>query len=140
MAMMMNNVEGSCLCGAVAFTLQGEAEMFHFCHCKRCRRASGSAHAANIFTKPNAIQWSAGEEKVKRFDLPEAKYFSRAFCTECGGPVPYVGRTGKYLVIPAGSVHDDIAFSAQDNIFWASRACWYEEGRDSVKFEAYPSF
>ncbi len=134
----LEQVQGSCLCGKVRFRLSGTAEAFHLCHCSRCRKASGSAHVANIFTEPGNISWLAGEEYIKRFELPEAKRFAKQFCSNCGSPLPYLNRTGTKLVIPAGSLDTPLKFAPDDNIFWASKAEWYEGGRDSPKFDGYP--
>lgn len=38
--------KGSCLCGAVAYEIDGELGPIVYCHCSRCRKASGSAFAA----------------------------------------------------------------------------------------------
>jgi hypothetical protein len=38
---------GSCLCGNVRYELTAELGDFGYCHCTSCRKASGSAHAAN---------------------------------------------------------------------------------------------
>lgn len=40
-------IGGSCLCGAVAFKVRLPFHEFVNCHCSRCRKASGSAYAAN---------------------------------------------------------------------------------------------
>jgi hypothetical protein len=40
---------GSCLCGKIHYEVTGEFEQFFFCHCKSCRKDTGSAHAANLF-------------------------------------------------------------------------------------------
>ena len=41
-------LSGSCLCGSVAYELQGDARRFYHCHCERCRKASG--HLVCLFT------------------------------------------------------------------------------------------
>jgi len=135
---LSREIKGSCLCGQVRWTLKGPFESFHLCHCSRCRKGTGSAYAANIFTRPENITWLSGEELIKRFDLPQAKRFSKCFCSHCGSTVPYVSRTGQYLLIPAGSLDEDPGIRPQDHIFWADRACWYDQGSESEKFDAYP--
>ncbi|HEC11699.1 MAG TPA: GFA family protein [Acidiferrobacteraceae bacterium] len=135
---MTQEIKGSCLCGKVQFTVNGPFERFYLCHCGRCRKGTGSAHASNIFTQPENIVWIAGEDLVKRFELPNAIRFTRAFCTHCGGPVPVAPRKGKFLVIPAGTLDEDPPLSPQSNIFWADRASWYEKGLVAQRFEAYP--
>ncbi len=130
-------VKGGCLCGNVTFVVSGKVEAFHLCHCSRCRQATGSAHASNLFTQPENIKWLSGEPFIKRYQLPEAKSFSRQFCIECGSGLPYVNRAGTYLVIPAGSLVDPIEVIPDDQIYWDSRACWYDLGIQSQKFAEY---
>ncbi len=125
---MQQEHQGSCLCGAVKYNVKGPFIRFFFCHCSRCRRSTGTAHAANIFTRAGNVSFISGEEKIKRFDLPEAAQFSRAFCTECGSPVPYVSRDGKVNVVPAGSLTTFDERKVDANVHWDSRAVWYEGG------------
>ena len=90
-------VQGSCLCGSVRFELLGKINGFYFCHCMRCRRSTGSAHASNIFTDPENIRWLSGQELIKRYELPEAERFAKQFCSKCGSLVPLVNRDGTKL-------------------------------------------
>ena len=131
----LNNVTGSCLCGNVKFKLFGEIDGFYFCHCLRCRRSTGSAHASNIFTKPENIEWLAGEQMIQRYELPEAERFAKQFCSKCGSGVPYVNRDETKLVIPAGSLTEPIGFPPGKNIYWESRAKWYELGLEAPKHD-----
>lgn len=133
----MSNIKGSCLCGQVSYEVIGPLEQFHLCHCSRCRKSTGSAHASNIFTKPDNIRWLSGEFLIKRFDLPTAERFARCFCSHCGSGVPYLSRNGLALIIPAGSLDVDPGIRPQDNIFWRDRACWYDEGLEAPRFDEY---
>ncbi len=45
-------IRGTCLCGAVAFEVQGIIE-FRNCHCSRCRKAHGADYAANLELLPD---------------------------------------------------------------------------------------
>lgn len=135
---MTQTINGSCLCGQIKFTITGPFDVFHLCHCSRCRKASASAHASNIFTDADRITWISGQSLIKRFDLPDAERFSKCFCTHCGSALPYISRKGNRLIIPAGVLDDDPGIKPQDNIFWANRAPWYDEALTAVRFEAYP--
>ncbi|TVO75491.1 GFA family protein [Sedimenticola selenatireducens] len=134
----MSKIKGSCLCGAVTFEVTGPFDQFHLCHCSRCRKSSGSAHASNIFTKPDRITWLTGESLIKRFELPTAERFARCFCGQCGSGVPCLSRNGLALNIPAGSLDEDPVIRPQDNIFWRDRGCWYDEGLVAPRFDEYP--
>ncbi len=136
---MTNEIAGGCLCGQVKYKVIGPFDQFHLCHCSRCRKSTGSAHAANIFGKVDHIQWLQGEASIKRFDLPEAKQFARSFCDACGSPVPHQSGKTDILIIPAGSLDEIPEIMPQDHIFWADRSEWYEASLDVTRFERYPS-
>jgi hypothetical protein len=131
-------IEGSCVCGAVHYSYAPPARNFQYCHCSRCRKGSGSAHAANVFVTPSQFTWLKGEDAVKRFELPTAKYWSRAFCTTCGSAMPWLTRSGKSMVIPAGGLDDDAPDRPQRNIYFGSRAQWYVPAADLEAFDTYP--
>ncbi|MCZ4350909.1 GFA family protein [Roseovarius aestuarii] len=63
-------ITGQCLCGAVRFHISGEFESFFVCHCSRCRKDSGSAHSANLFSPTAKIIWVSGEANIKTFGNP----------------------------------------------------------------------
>jgi hypothetical protein len=122
------------LCGAVSYRITKPYVWFHYCHCSRCRKASGSAHSANLLITADQIQWLAGENAVGRFELPGAKSFSTTFCTTCGSALPWRTKNGRWVVVPVGSLDDDPGAQPERNIFWESRSAWY------VPVEELPSF
>ena len=135
---MSNEVKGSCLCGLVTFKVTGPLQVFRLCYCSRCRRATGSAHASNIFGTPDQLEWLSGEEYIKNYILPEAERFAKNFCSECGSAVPMVSRDGARLLIPAGTLAGDPGIRPNANIFWADRAQWYDEGVNAQHYDGYP--
>ena len=75
--------KGSCLCGAVSFRIDGAFEGFFLCHCQRCRKDTGSAHAANLFSTGATLTWLSGTDDVVVYDLPETRH-GKSFCRKCG--------------------------------------------------------
>ena len=131
-------IAGSCLCGAVRFAVRPPFSAFRYCHCRRCRKASGSAHAANLFVPRTQFEWVTGEASVRRFDLPDAQRFSVWFCGECGCRVPHNIRTRDDVLIPAGLLDGDPHMHPENNIFWGSKASWYLEPHQLPLFSEYP--
>ena len=123
-------VRGGCLCGSVEFEVDLPFTKFVKCHCSRCRRATGSAFAANAYVLPPAFRWLSGKEHVARFDLPAAQSFSTSFCRECGSPLPHTTRSGREVIVPAGSLLDDPGVSPMIEACWQSRARWLSDARD----------
>lgn len=122
-------ITGSCLCGTVTFEITGELNHFFLCHCSRCQKGTGSAHAANLFSKTAVIKWRSGHEKTKIYLLPNTRH-SRGFCSVCGSAVPHVQMPGDLLLVPAGSLDSDISIRPNAHICMSSRATW---DRDLVR-------
>ncbi len=124
---MSQNIKGSCLCGAVTYQYHGPEYVFQYCHCSRCRKFTGSAHAANLIVDPKNFEWLSGEDMVGRYEHPEAKHFATCFCKRCGSSLPWKSQSGVSVVIPAGTLDEDPGIRPKHNIFWNSRAPWREE-------------
>ncbi|NKL55413.1 GFA family protein [Rhizobium leguminosarum] len=66
---------GSCLCGAVAYRVEGEPLCTGLCHCADCRKSSGSAFVFFAVWPRQAFSHSG---KI-------ATFAGRSFCPVCGG-------------------------------------------------------
>jgi hypothetical protein len=133
----MSTLSGGCLCGAVRYTVNGEAQRFYHCHCSRCRKASGTGHASNLFVQ-GTLTWNSGEELIRTFKLPEAARFANSFCEVCGSRMPrFIEKVGM-VFIPAGSLDDEPDLRPQARIFLDSRAKWSCDEAVLPGFEQYP--
>ncbi len=133
--MSKTTLKGSCLCGAVKYEVTGEATRFYHCHCSRCRKATGTGHASNMFLQPGELKWLQGEDQVRSFKLPDAKRFTNTFCATCGGRLPRQAPGSDVVLIPAGSLDGEPPIKPQARIYTAWGARWSCAG-DSLP--AYP--
>lgn len=76
---------GSCLCGGVAFRIDGALAPIQLCHCAQCRKAQGGAFAANIPVAAAAFRLLAGDALLAAYESSPGK--ERVFCRRCGSPV-----------------------------------------------------
>jgi hypothetical protein len=136
--MTQTKLKGSCLCGAVKYRVTGEATRFLHCHCSRCRKATGTGHASNLFLQPGTLEWLSGAEQVRSFKVPEAKRFTNAFCATCGGRVPRQPPGADMVIIPAGSLDDEVPIKPQGRIFYGSRTAWSCDDATLPTFAEYP--
>jgi hypothetical protein len=136
--MSEKTLKGSCLCGEVRYIAQGEPVRFFHCHCSRCRKASGTGHASNLFVKGSLV-WESGEELLKSFKLPEAERFRNTFCQNCGGRLPVFIEQAGIVFIPAGSLDHEPGFMPQARIFVGSRTDWSCNEEHITEFEEYPT-
>jgi len=135
--MTQTTLKGSCLCGAVKFEASGEPKRFYHCHCSRCRKATGTGHASNMFMQPGTLKWLAGEEQVRAYKVPEAQRFTNSFCATCGGRLPRQPPGTEMVVIPAGSLDSDAPIQPTARIFYGSRAAWSCGGDGLPVFQEY---
>ena len=126
---------GSCLCGEVRYAVSGDFERFYLCHCSRCRKDTGSAHAANLFSASAKLTWLAGEDAVRTHALPGTRHV-RSFCVHCGSALPSVRPDG--LLVPAGSLDTELAQRPDGIIFTASSAAWSQDLASVPRHEALP--
>ena len=129
---------GSCLCGEVRFEIEGEFERFYLCHCEYCRKDTGSAHAANLFSSAAALHWVSGEDKVRQFNLPATRH-NKCFCSTCGSALPMMQMNGQLLVVPAGSLDSEVLIRPNAHIFVSSKARWDDSLEKVPTAERFPS-
>jgi hypothetical protein len=128
---------GSSLCGDVNFEVHGEFESLCLCHCKHCQKDTGSAHASNLFSTTAKLIWRTGENKVKTYQLPSTRHV-KCFCSTCGSAVPCIQMSNKLVVVPAGSLNQDITIKPTAHIYQSSAAAW-AKNLDKVKsYEQLP--
>ena len=133
----MPDYSGSCLCGAVKFEIQGEFDSFYLCHCQHCQKDTGSAHAANLFSRSARLVWHSGEDAVTSFTLPGTRH-SKSFCKLCGSALPSTQIAG-LLVVPAGCLDTEVTMEPTAHIFLSSKAVWDEGSAEVPEFEGLPS-
>lgn len=135
---MRRSHTGSCLCGAVRYEVEGDFEAFFLCHCSYCRKDTGSAHAANLFSSSARLKWLSSVETLTRFNLPSTRH-TRCFCSVCGSALPCEQADGALLVVPAGSLDSEVGIRPNAHIFMASKANWDEGLAAVASFERFPS-
>jgi hypothetical protein len=116
---------GRCLCGSVRFSIKGKIGPAGFCHCNQCRRANGSAFAANAPVRTRYFEITEGSELLSEYESSPGKF--RAFCTRCGSPM-YSRRddTPESRNIRLGSLEQDPERRPAAHVWVGSKAPWFE--------------
>lgn len=114
-----------CLCGGVRFRIDGELAPIQLCHCSQCRRAQGTAFAANIPVDESALTVESGPELMSEFEATPGK--KRVFCHRCGSPLYSYRKSVPGVVrIRAGLIMEPLAVRPAFHIHVASKANWYD--------------
>jgi hypothetical protein len=134
-------IRGSCLCGTVAFEIDGALTPIQLCHATRCRKASGAAYSPEILCDDETLRWLTGEEAITHYRAPllhEPPAYHRAFCRICGSPLPaaVVGTT--WMALNAGVLDDDPGTRPFRHAFVEQKACWHRIVDELPRFAARP--
>jgi hypothetical protein len=115
---------GRCLCGKVAYEIDGGFEPFAYCHCVSCRRSSGSAFMANSRVDISQVRWTKTRESIREYESSPGKL--RAFCGDCGSPV-YARRPAEpeWLSMRLGLIDADPGQRPQAHFNVQEKAPWF---------------
>lgn len=78
-------LKGSCLCGAIRYEVRGTPRLMYYCHCRMCRKATGTSFATNLLVREQDFVILSGREVLKAYRSSPDEF--RHFCSACGSPV-----------------------------------------------------
>ncbi|GAB2197584.1 GFA family protein [Sessilibacter sp. MAH4] len=121
---MSKEYKGSCLCGAVRFSVSGFSEKVAHCHCTMCRKFHGAAFGTLVPVKD--LHWLAGEDQLKHFTA--ANGTTRVFCENCGSSLGFLskGEALENLEVAIACFDDDIPVEIDAHIYTDYKANWCE--------------
>lgn len=115
-------INGSCLCGAVSFRIDGPLTPAVLCHCSQCRRQSGHAWASTHIDE-SALTLS-GETHLRWISVSETA--RRGFCGECGSVLFWNPRDEDKISVSMGSIDPPHGVRIEKHIFTASKGDYYD--------------
>jgi len=132
----MKRLSGQCLCGAVQFSVADAFLYAGYCHCSRCRRASGSAGAAIGGLPAAALDVTGGEHLLKRYQRSESSV--SCFCGECGSPLYGEKPQSGLIHVRYGALSDSPSLLPQAHMHVASKPEWYDIHDNLPQFDEFP--
>jgi hypothetical protein len=117
---------GSCLCGRVAFVVEGAPRRAWHCHCARCRRGCAAGHSSDLFVAPGGLRFTRGEGEIALYEAPGPGRFAQAFCRRCGALAPCADPASGLVGVPMGALDDDPGVRPDRHVNVSERAPWIE--------------
>ncbi|MBY5933226.1 GFA family protein [Tateyamaria omphalii] len=113
-------MQGSCLCGAVRYTVTGEVGQPANCHCNQCRKQSGHTWASSYapdgnITIEGEVRWFAASDTAKR-----------GFCPTCGSFLFWKDHSEEWMSFSMGSVDGPSGLHLRAHIFTADKGDYYD--------------
>ncbi len=120
---MSERLSGACLCGAIAYELEGDPIDAGFCHCRLCQRSSGAPVVAWGTWRWDCLHVLRGEPRVFRSSAKG----ERKFCEACGTQLLFVHQDAPLLVdVTLASLDEPERVVPHYHIWRMSRISWLE--------------
>ena len=122
---------GSCLCGAVTFEVEGDLPPPDACHCGMCRKVSGHFWASTDLPESSLrlhgadkVTWFRSSEKVKR-----------GFCSICGSALFWNPIFKDSIAVAMGAFNTATNTHLEKHIFVADKGDYYDITGDVPQHE-----
>lgn len=127
-------LSGSCLCNGIQYEIRGELGDIMQCHCQKCRKANGSAFAANAAIPTTAFVLLKGKELLAEYESTPDVF--RVFCKQCASPL-YSRRPHmpELLRLRIGTLDTKIDGKSSSHIFVGSKAEWHDICDDKPQYD-----
>jgi len=133
----MKKLTGKCLCGAIAYEINGNLGPIVNCHCSKCRRWHGAVFRTRSTIKSNNFKWMRGEENLSKYY--SSKNVIKTFCKICGSNlISMYEDKPDYIGLPIGGLEQDPGSRPIANIFVGSKSPWYEITDNLPQYEELP--
>ncbi len=118
-----SGVQGSCLCGAVRFSVRLPSLSCGHCHCSICRRNHGAGYVTWLVVSRDRFSLDAGDGELARYRSSD--HGSRSFCARCGSSL-FCESTHRpdQIDIVLANLDGPIDRQPQVHVYWDDRVDW----------------
>ena len=114
---------GSCLCGAVQYTVSAEPLISRICWCRVCQKFSGNGTANAIF--PSSSIEATGTMSCFTSGADSGNQISRYFCPSCGSHLfASSSANPQFRVVRLGTLDDPSSIKPEINMWASSAPSW----------------
>lgn len=129
-------MQASCLCQAVRLRFARIVGDYVYCHCRSCRKASGSAFGANVSVPVDELQVD-GADNIGVYESSPGK--RRHFCRACASPLyTLVGEHPTHARVRLGALDSDFEAPPAAHIFVGYKAPWHRIDAGESCFDEWP--
>ena len=136
----MQQLTGSCLCGALKYTCSSEPLFTAACHCKSCQKSTGSAFSVVVGVQ-RADVTIEGDTRTTYESLGDSgRPTYRHFCAQCGSTImAEMAARPDLAFIAAGTLDHPEALVPQLHVYWRDHQIWLETLDTLPQHDTMPS-
>lgn len=117
-------LNGSCLCGAIAYEADAEPGRIVHCHCQTCRKTHGAAFSSVTAIPRTGFRWTRGAEMLGAIESSPGKF--RRFCSRCGSHLMAERVAQPNVLLRLGCLDTPVRDIPQVHIWRSDGAAWYD--------------
>ncbi|WP_335092714.1 GFA family protein [Nostoc sp.] len=122
---MTELITGGCLCSYVRYEYKGELGAANYCHCRDCRKTTGSAFNIGVRLQSAALHIVTGQVKSYTKNGDSGNSITREFCPECGSPLfTRAPAKPQFVWLKAGSLDNPQLVKPMHQIWTDSAVPW----------------
>lgn len=115
---------GSCLCGAVKYTINAQPLRAAQCHCDDCRKSTGTGHASNAFFNKDDVIIEGTTNSFAATNDAGSKNI-RHFCPNCGSRLFGTNNVNTQIIsVSAGTLDDSSWFKPNAIVYHKRKPVW----------------
>jgi len=136
---MTTPLTGSCLCGAIRYTVDVPITELRACHCTACQKISGAGGTVNAPIPSSAFHLTQGTLARLTGVADSGRTLHRYFCGGCGAPI-YSQReaTPEQLALRVGTLDNPGDMKITAHIWTRSARPWSHIDPASKQFAGQP--
>lgn len=128
---------GSCLCGAIEYSVDDKLEIVVNCHCQYCRLAHGSEFIPVALMASNKLEVLKGKELLSKYEIPNGTAF-RCFCSICGTRLYNHSPSAKFISLITATLTQSTLITPIANVNMESRNQSFAQLNGLPNFSAVP--
>jgi hypothetical protein len=117
-------LNGSCLCGAVAYEADAPLARIVHCHCQTCRKTHGTAFSSVTAVPRDKFKWLRGADLLSAIESSPGKF--RRFCSRCGSHLMAERTAQPVVLLRLGCLDTPAKDVPQVHIWRSDAASWYD--------------
>ena len=134
----MEKYEGSCACGAIKYSFEGEPINSIFCYCKECQVATGSDKWFGLWVPKDKFSFTKGSASSFTRKGDSGKNVIHQFCGACGTNLCGEATGLNIYSVSASTLAGNNNLSPKMAIYTASAPSWAVFPEGVPKFDALP--
>jgi hypothetical protein len=135
---MMKKYSGSCSCGEVKYSFEGDTLNSVFCYCKQCQIHTGSDKWFGLWVAKDQLKFDQGAPTIFTRQGDSGQDINHMFCSCCGTTLCVEVTIGNFYSVAVPTLHDQHNLVPKMAIYTASAPKWATFPEGVLKFDILP--